>query len=111
MARKKNHSSNANKKPIEQYEHKDKTRLNKPTVELVDAHADNWGQRKESISTTHTSIYSFYGQVIIMAEIELAEENETFTTSDWIGQEVNGDERYYNSNLSRNSYKKWWHNR
>lgn len=44
---------------------------------------------------------------LIMAEIELTDENETFTNPDWIGQEVTGDERYYNSNLSLNPYKKW----
>lgn len=48
MARKKNHGSDANKKPIEQYEHKDKTRLNNPPVGLVDAHTDNGGQKKRT---------------------------------------------------------------
>lgn len=43
---------------------------------------------------------------LIMAEIELTDENETFTLPEWIGQEVTGDERYYNSNLSLNPYKK-----
>ncbi|MDP2682347.1 MAG: DNA methyltransferase [Deltaproteobacteria bacterium] len=35
------------KKPIEQYEHKDKKRLNNPPVGLVDAHTDNGGLRKK----------------------------------------------------------------
>jgi len=34
-------------KPIEQYEHKDKKRLNNPPVGLVDAHTDNSGQKKK----------------------------------------------------------------
>ena len=34
-------------KPIEQYEHKDKQRLNNPPVGLVDAHTDNGGQKKK----------------------------------------------------------------
>src|SRR5471030_2876848 len=34
-------------KPIEQYEHKDKERLNNPPVGLVDAHTDNGGFKKK----------------------------------------------------------------
>ena len=45
MARKRNTGSNS--KPIEQYEHKDKQRLNNPPVGLVDAHTDNGGQKKK----------------------------------------------------------------
>lgn len=45
MARKKNTGSNS--KPIEQYEHKDKQRLNNPPVGLVDARTDNGGQKKK----------------------------------------------------------------
>ncbi|MDQ1353943.1 MAG: adenine-specific DNA-methyltransferase [Acidobacteriota bacterium] len=36
-----------NPKPIEQYEHKDKERLNNPPVGLVDAHTDNGGLKKK----------------------------------------------------------------
>ncbi|NUO08577.1 MAG: site-specific DNA-methyltransferase, partial [Candidatus Brocadia sp.] len=45
MARKRNTESNS--KPIEQYEHKDKQRLNNPPVGLVDARTDNGGQKKK----------------------------------------------------------------
>lgn len=45
MARKRN--SETPQKPIEQYEHKDKERLNNPPVGLVDAHTDNGGQKKK----------------------------------------------------------------
>lgn len=38
----------APKKPIEQYEHKDKERLNNPPVGLVDAHTDNGGYKKKT---------------------------------------------------------------
>lgn len=44
---------------------------------------------------------------LIVAEIELADESETFDLPDWIGQEVTDDERYYNSNLSVSPYKNW----
>lgn len=46
MARKKTIESN--QKPLEQYEHKDKQRLNNPPVGLVDGHTDNGGQRKKA---------------------------------------------------------------
>ncbi|NBJ14763.1 MAG: site-specific DNA-methyltransferase [Dehalobacter sp. 4CP] len=46
MARKK--IIEQNQKPLEQYEHKDKQRLNNPPVGLVDAHTDNGGQRKKT---------------------------------------------------------------
>jgi adenine-specific DNA-methyltransferase len=35
-------------KPIEQYDHKDKDRLNNPPVGLVDAHTDNGGYKKQT---------------------------------------------------------------
>jgi len=44
---------------------------------------------------------------LIMAEIELKSEDETFSVPSWIGPEVTGDLRYYNSYLARNPYKKW----
>ena len=44
---------------------------------------------------------------LIVAEIELASETETFTKPDWLGEEVTGDVRYYNAYLSKNPFKKW----
>ena len=44
---------------------------------------------------------------LLIAEIELHDENEIFTLPDWIVMEVSGDARYYNSNLSKNAYKNW----
>ena len=42
-----------------------------------------------------------------MAEIELPDEKATFTRPDWLGEEVTGDKRYYNSMLMKNPYKNW----
>ena len=42
-----------------------------------------------------------------VAEIELKSEDESFVTPPWIGQEVTGDVRYFNSSLARNPYKNW----
>ena len=37
---------------------------------------------------------------LILAEIELNDENEEFSIPDWVGEEVSGDERFYNSYLA-----------
>ena len=42
---------------------------------------------------------------LVLAEIELSDENEPFERPSWLGEEVTGDVRYYNSMLSRNPYK------
>lgn len=44
---------------------------------------------------------------LIVAEIELKDENESFDLPDWVNDEVTMDERYYNSSLSINPYKNW----
>lgn len=54
-------------------------------------------------------IDEFYGdnEGLIMAEIELKSETETFKKPSWLGEEVTNDNRYYNSYLSKNPYKNW----
>jgi CYTH domain-containing protein len=42
-----------------------------------------------------------------MAEVELQNERETPIIPDFIGKEVTGDRRYYNSQLRRNPYCNW----
>nr|WP_314539999.1 CYTH domain-containing protein [uncultured Massilia sp.] len=44
---------------------------------------------------------------LVVAEIELASEDEAFEKPDWIGKEVTGDKRYYNSSLIRHPYADW----
>ena len=44
---------------------------------------------------------------LIIAEIELNDENESFEKPNWLGEEVTGDDRYYNASLSTSSYKNW----
>ncbi|MBT3360424.1 MAG: CYTH domain-containing protein [Rhodospirillales bacterium] len=46
-------------------------------------------------------------QGLIVAEIELADENQAFTKPDWIGEEVSGDPRYFNANLIAHPYTNW----
>jgi CYTH domain-containing protein len=44
---------------------------------------------------------------LIIAEIELEDENESFEKPNWLGAEVTGDKRYYNASLSVSSYINW----
>ncbi|QDW21892.1 CYTH domain-containing protein [Flavobacterium sp. KBS0721] len=54
-------------------------------------------------------IDEFYGENegLIMAEIELGSETESFEKPDWLGEEVTNDKRYYNAYLSKNPFKSW----
>ena len=51
----------------------------------------------------------FYGENegLIIAEIELKNENESILKPNWLGEEVTNDERYYNAYLSENCFKSW----
>ena len=44
---------------------------------------------------------------LVVAEIELASEEQPFDKPDWIGAEVSGDARYYNANLIRHPFSQW----
>jgi CYTH domain-containing protein len=44
---------------------------------------------------------------LIVAEVELDSEDQRFPKPDWIGKEVTGDPRYFNSNLIKTPYAKW----
>ena len=51
----------------------------------------------------------FYGENegLIVAEVELGTEDEAFVKPGFIGEEVTGDVRYYNSHLMKKPYKMW----
>ena len=58
----------------------------------------------------HTfEVDEFYGdnEGLVVAEVELSDENEAFTRPYWLGEEVTGDKKYYNSMLMKNPYKNW----
>jgi adenylate cyclase len=58
----------------------------------------------------HTyEVDEFHGdnEGLIIAEIELSSENEKFDKPNWLGDEVTGEQRYYNSNLSILPFKEW----
>jgi adenylate cyclase len=51
----------------------------------------------------------FFGenQGLIVAEVELETEDQSFEKPVWIGEEVTGDPKYFNSNLIQNPFLKW----
>lgn len=58
----------------------------------------------------HTyEVDEFYGdnEGLMVAEVELSDENEAFDKPSWLGEEVTGDAKYYNSMLMKNPYKNW----
>lgn len=44
---------------------------------------------------------------LIIAEVELNDENELFEKPSWLGEEVSGQTKYYNSQLSNQPYSTW----
>jgi len=44
---------------------------------------------------------------LIIAEVELEEEDQTIVLPDWVGEEVTGDARFFNANLIANPYSTW----
>lgn len=44
---------------------------------------------------------------LVIAEIELKTADETFIKPTWLGQEITGITKYYNSNISKNPFKFW----
>lgn len=44
---------------------------------------------------------------LIIAELELINHNESYSVPKWLGQEVTGIKKYYNSQLSDKPYKLW----
>ena len=51
----------------------------------------------------------FFGENegLLIAEVELQSETENFEKPNWLGKEVTQDQRYYNSNLSKNPFLNW----
>ncbi len=61
-------------------------------------------------SGRHTfEVDEFYGDNagLVVAEVELASEDEPFEKPAFIGCEVTGDVRYYNSQLMKHPYREW----
>jgi len=58
----------------------------------------------------HTfEVDEFYGdnKGLVLAEVELGSETEAFEKPAWLGEEVTGDTRFYNSMLMKNPFTRW----
>jgi len=88
------------------------------TIPLLDARrlmqlATQGGTEKTRHYVTHEGmtweIDEFHGdnEGLIVAELELEAEDQAFEHPGWLGEEVTGEERYYNVALARNPYKNW----
>ena len=61
-------------------------------------------------SGKHTfEVDEFFGENegLLLAEVELSAPDEPFEKPSFLGKEVTGDRRYYNSSLRINPYSKW----
>lgn len=62
---------------------------------------------KKENHTFEIDVFLGKNKGLVVAEIELTSENESFEKPDWLGKEVTGKIKYYNSNLSNHPYKEW----
>ena len=44
---------------------------------------------------------------LVVAEIELSDKEDVFSKPEWLGEEVSGDARYYNTCLVKHPFKDW----
>lgn len=63
--------------------------------------------RKENGLTWEIDEFMGDNAGLLVAEVELESEDQVFTLPDWVGEEVSGDERYYNVNLVAYPFKDW----
>ena len=62
---------------------------------------------KSGNHTFEVDIFEGENKGLIVAEIELSDANETFEKPNWLGEEVTGDEKYYNAYLSKKPFTTW----
>ncbi len=62
---------------------------------------------KDGKHTWEVDVFEGDNAGLIMAEIELESETDQFEKPDFIGPEVTGDRRFYNSHMRRYPYKLW----
>ena len=61
------------------------------------------------VEGTHWEVDEFLGSNLglLMAEVELESEDQSFIMPEWAGEEVTGDRRYYNSWLAGQPFSTW----
>ena len=66
-------------------------------------------RRQVTVGSHVWEVDEFFGDNagLVLAEVELAQEDEAFVTPDWLGEEVTQDGRYTNAHLSQHPYGRW----
>lgn len=54
-------------------------------------------------------VFTGENEGLTLAELELSKIDATYLKPEWLGEEVTGDERFYNAQLCINPYKFWRH--
>lgn len=62
---------------------------------------------RSGLHTIEVDVFHGNNEGLILAEIELKNENDSIIKPHWLGPEVTGDQRYYNSYLNSNPFKSW----
>jgi adenylate cyclase len=62
---------------------------------------------RKGIHVFEVDIFHGENNGLIIAEIELSNEDEHFEKPEWLGKEVTNSEKYYNAYLSQKPYKDW----
>ncbi|MCR9183125.1 MAG: CYTH domain-containing protein [Flavobacteriaceae bacterium] len=62
---------------------------------------------KAGVHIFEVDVFSGENEGLIVAEVELKSEDESFQKPEWLGKEVTGELKYYNSQLSLNPFKNW----
>ncbi len=62
---------------------------------------------KSGKHTFEVDVFHKENKGLIIAEIELSSEEEKFQKPQWLGQEVTGKTKYYNSMLAANPFLNW----
>jgi len=87
--------------PIEDAETMLDTLCTKPLIEKIRYEAGYGGLIWE------IDVFEGENEGLVIAEVELEKIDQEIDIPDWIGEEVSGDSRYFNSNLVKNPFKTW----
>ncbi|MFT5640402.1 MAG: adenylate cyclase [Cyclobacteriaceae bacterium] len=58
-------------------------------------------------STWEIDVFEGENKGLVIAEIELSSEDESFDIPNWLGEEVSSDSKYYNSSLIKKPFVSW----
>jgi adenylate cyclase len=62
---------------------------------------------KAGVHTYEVDQFHGENEGLTVAEIELSSETESFEKPSWLGEEVTGDKKYYNSMLMKHPFTRW----